>query len=151
MKEHPKFNIGVHGIFLHKNGEVTINCYPDSDSRCLRNMGGMVFKRTVLERLIQDRGYLFDSTMDRLDDADMGMALKKYNEQYLFFQCPYSHYNYNDDNLSSNTSSVRHSLILLKLCVKYRTTDGAVMNIKNIVAMLIKQAFNFDIVKSRSK
>jgi glycosyltransferase involved in cell wall biosynthesis len=150
MQRYPFITWCAHGVIFHRDGNAGIlNCIHPNDKGSLVNPSAMVFRKDMLVRYLVRDGYIFDSSMNKLDDADLIIRIR--NEPIYFIETGYSHYRWNEGSLSANTDPVEQWKILLSINLKHKYYRNLPNLIKNLLVCILIKNTGINLVEIKKR
>jgi len=111
----------AHCSWLDYNGlRILDETYPGYDT-AIGGTGVIFIRRDVLSKVREEWGYVFNEKMDRNDDADLVLRLRKYNS--MLYPNPLSYQRMRSGSLTSTTTKWHTRWIVLRMCARNKAWD----------------------------
>jgi len=112
------------------NIELHEHVYPGHDT-AIGGVGACMFRKSLLSYVKKDRGYIFDETMDRNDDADLVLYMRDYPS--TLFPHSLSYMRMRNDSLNLTTGIWQRRWIIFTMCWRNRAYDILWYHLKEMV------------------
>jgi glycosyltransferase involved in cell wall biosynthesis len=130
---------------IHRNGEVfEIKELPGTVKE-IGGIGGCLYRKSLLDKIKNEYGYVFDESLNHTDDGDLTLRVRKY-PAYLIRRF-LSHYRWNDAGLTATTKDIEQSLGIVKMLIKRRAWDLLPYHLKNLGVCVVEEVTGFDLVR----
>jgi teichuronic acid biosynthesis glycosyltransferase TuaG len=78
--------------------------------------GNVIMRRELLDEIKEKYGYVYNEQMDRNDDADLILRIRKYPSTHSY--APLTHYRIHSDNLTSHTNRWQRLKIITGMAIR---------------------------------
>jgi glycosyltransferase involved in cell wall biosynthesis len=145
MEQNPNLVYCAHHSVLHFKDRVVYDYVYAGKSYAVGGVGTSLIRKEFLIGLEKNRGFIFDESMNRADDADLMLCIR--NEPSSLIPAWLSHYRIHDEGLESQTSDYERYTTLFKSCLKYGAYDILVYHLYELSLVQINKLFGCDIVR----
>jgi len=99
--------------------------YPDHDhlldlrpgfTMSIGGTGNVLMRRELLDEIKERYGYIYNEQMDRNDDADLILRIRKYPSTHCY--TPFTHYRIHDDTLTYKTNRWQRLKIITGMALR---------------------------------
>lgn len=136
MEDEPWLYWTSHFFIEHREGMDFLRATFPGDYPSIGSVATILFRKHALINQIAKYGEVFNSDMDRADDGDLVLRILHFPHEnlpsYLY------HYRWTPGSLTGQTSAIRESWIITKMCFNRRSWKYFWYYLKNTIACIIK-------------
>jgi glycosyltransferase involved in cell wall biosynthesis len=135
----------AHYQYIHKNNEVFEIKELPGTVREIGGIGGCLYRKSLLDKIKSEYGYVFDESLNHTDDGDLTLRVRKYPS----FLIPVflSHYRWNTEGLTATTNNVEQSWSIVKILIKRGAWDLLPYHLKNLGVCVIERVMGVRLVR----
>jgi glycosyltransferase involved in cell wall biosynthesis len=145
MKKHTWVEWCAHYQVIHKGDEIfTITELPGTVKE-IGGIGGCLYKKSLLDKIKNEYGYVFDESLNHTDDGDLTLRVRKY-PAYLI-PVFLSHYRWNTEGLTATTDNIEQSWGIVKMLIKRGAWDLLPYHLKNLGVCVVEEITGLGLVR----
>ena len=110
-------------------------------------IGGCLYKKSLLDKVKEKYGYVFDQSLNHTDDGDLTLRIR--NEKSFLIPKFLSHYRWNESGLTATTGDISQSWGIVKILIKRRVWDLLPYHLKNLGVCIAEEVTGFDLVRKK--
>jgi glycosyltransferase involved in cell wall biosynthesis len=150
MESHPKLMWSAHYVDIHyPNGTIYHeHIYPGQTVE-VGGVGAILFRSDFLTAIETHWGYIFYEKMDRADDGDLVLRIR--NESSGLIKKMLSHYRWNEEGLSANTTGINQSKIMIGSAIRNHAWDILPTHLKNYLVCILNEVTGIDWVAEKKR
>ena len=107
-------------------------------------IGGCLYRKSLLDKVKQKYGYLFDQSLNHTDDGDLTLRVR--DEKAFLIPKFLSHYRWNESGLTATTRNVEQSWGIVKILIKRGAWDLLPYHLKNLGVCIVEEVTGFKLV-----
>ncbi len=137
----------VHCRKMHKDNKEYIIMEIPGTHNDIGGIGGILFKKEMLNKIKANCGYLFDESLKHTDDGDLVLRARKYKSRLV--REVLSHYRWNESGLTATTGNINQSWGIVKILIKRGAWDLLPYHLKNLGVCIVEEVTGFDLVRKK--
>jgi len=140
----------AHYVDIHyANGNIIHEqLYPGHHNE-VGGIGNVIFRKEYLNDIKKRWGYIFYEKMDRADDGDLVLRIR--NDLSRLVPVMLSHYRWNEEGLSANTTGIHQSKIMICAAIRNKSYDILPIHLKNLAVCVANEITGIDWVKLKKE
>jgi len=132
---------------IHRDNEIFNITELPGTVKEIGGIGGCLYKKSLLNKIKEEYGYVFDQSLNHTDDGDLTLRIR--NERAFLIPKFLSHYRWNDMGLTATTGDINQSWGIVKILIKRGAWDLLPYHLKNLGACIVKEITGFDLVRKK--
>jgi glycosyltransferase involved in cell wall biosynthesis len=110
-------------------------------------IGGCLYKKSLLDKVKEKYGYVFDQSLNHTDDGDLTLRVR--HEKAFLIPKFLSHYRWNEGGLTATTGDINQSWGIVKILIKRGAWDLLPYHLKNLGVCIVEEVTGFDLVRKK--